>query len=516
MHLRGTAYRATAVATLAALPLGLTTAARAEPRPDAFATSIPVAAVERHLEAFQEIADAHGGTRASGTPGYAASRDYVAGLLRKAGYDVSVQPFEFPFYRENSTPTLERVSPKPKSYKPTLPDGSVVGDFATMVSSRSGDVTATVQGVDLLLPPPAKPRSTSGCEASDFSRFKPGNIALLQRGTCDFKVKAVNAQAAGASAVIIFNEGQSGRTDTLLGRITGADVTIPVVGADFALGKDLASPAGTVARIRTDTESEVRTTWNVLAESTAGDAGKVVMSGAHLDSVLAGPGINDNGSGSAALLEVALRMGESPVKNKTRFAWWGAEELGLLGSEHYVEALPRNERDRIRLYLNYDMAASPNHMLGIYDGDDSDKEGAPAGPPGSDAIEKTFERYFDARRVPHTGTDFSGRSDYGPFIKVGIPAGGLFTGAEGLKTAEEAKKFGGTAKAAYDACYHLACDTTANISPKALLLNTGAIAHATITYANATNLPGPQARSATRRITHKTVPPHPHDHHITH
>ncbi|MEW2352238.1 M28 family metallopeptidase [Spirillospora sp. NPDC029432] len=493
------AFRAVTTATVLALPLALASPAGADPdagRQQRVLDSIKAPNAVRHLEAFQKIADANGGTRASGTPGYAASRDYVANKLKAAGYNVSIQQFDFPFFQERSNAVLNQTAPDPKVYAPTPPDGSALGDFATMTYSGSGDVTAAVQGVDLTLPPSPEPSSSSGCETADFAGFTAGSIALMQRGSCDFEVKARNAMAAGAAGAIIFNEGQPGRTDAFVGTLNQPGVTIPVVGASFATGEDLASPAGTTVRLRTDTASEIRPTWNVLAESRKGDPGKTVMSGAHLDSVLAGPGINDNGSGSAALLEVAVQMGKLPPKNRLRFAWWGAEELGLLGAEHYVANLPQAERDKIALYLNYDMVASPNYMFGIYDGDDSDATGAPAGPPGSDEIEKTFEKYFDTLRLGHVGTDFTGRSDYGPFIAVGIPAGGLFTGAEGIKTEREAELFGGTAGQAYDPCYHQACDDLSNIDRRALTANMGAIAHSTLTYAYSRDLPGPATRTA--------------------
>ncbi|GAA3932636.1 aminopeptidase PaaP [Actinomadura viridis] len=508
-------FRTATAVTAIALPLSLTAPATADPDGGAqqrALDSIQAPNAMKHLRAFQAIAEANGGTRASGTPGYAASRDYVAGLLKKAGYNVTVQPFAFPFFRENSTAAMSQVSPEAKTYAPTPPDGSTLGDFATMTYSGSGDVTGTIQAVDLTLPPSPEPGSTSGCEASDFAGFTAGNIALVQRGTCDFEIKARNAQAAGASGVIIFNEGQPGRTATLQGTLNQPGVTIPTVGVSFAVGEDLASPAGTVVRLKTDTESETRTTWNVLAESKKGDPNKVVMGGAHLDGVLAGPGINDNGSGSAALLEVAVQMGKLTPRNKLRFAWWGAEELGLLGSEHYVANLSAAEQAKVALYLNYDMVASPNFAYKIYDGDDSDATGAPAGPPGSDEIEKTFAKYFDALRLGHVGTDFDGRSDYGPFIAVGIPSGGLFTGAEGVKTPEEAALFGGTAGEAYDPCYHQACDTLANINTTALNVNMGAMAHSALTYAFSKDLPGPDVRPTPTAARTAKASAHGHAH----
>ncbi|MFI9403735.1 M28 family metallopeptidase [Nocardia sp. NPDC052316] len=488
----------------AALPLvfslalaGSAFAEPAAPPEQQLASSMQAPNIKRHLQEFQRFATANGGTRASGTPGYDASRDYVATKLRGAGYQVSVQQFDFPFFRERSTAAMEQVSPEAKTYKPTPPGSSELGDFATLTYSGSGTANATVQAVDLTLPPTPEPSSTSGCEAQDFASFTAGNIALIQRGTCPFADKARNAQTAGASGVIIFNEGQPGRTDTFTGTLGGPGITVPVVGVSFAVGQDLASPANTVVRLKTDTESTMRQTHNVVAESKRGNADKVVMAGAHLDSVLAGPGINDNGSGSAGLLEVALRMAQLPPKNKVRFAWWGAEELGLLGSEHYVATLPEAERNKIRLYLNFDMIGSPNFAYKIYDGS--------AGPAGSAEIEKAFARYFDFLRLPHVSTPLDGRSDYGPFIAAGIPAGGLFTGAEGIKTPEEHQMFGGEAGKPYDACYHGACDTTSNINDKALAVNTGAIAYSVATFALSDNPPGgttPKAAAAQRGKVH--------------
>jgi len=306
---------------------------------------------------------------------------------------------------------------------------------------------------------------------------------LIQRGTCTFAVKALNAEAAGASAVIIFNQGNTpDREGLIIGTLGGTNVVaIPVVGASFANGEALAQP-GSTARVKIDTPQNI-TVYNVIAESPDGDPNNVVMAGAHLDSVAQGPGIQDNGSGSAALLEVAEQMHKVKPRNKLRFAWWGAEEAGLVGSTAYVNGLSPAEQDKIALYLNFDMIGSPNHVFFIYDGDDSDGVGEGPGPGGSAEIEKTFERFYTMRGLPFKGTDFSGRSDYGPFIAVGIPSGGLFTGAEGIKTADEAAMWGGTAGVAYDPCYHQACDTFANINLGAYDVNSDAVAYSVLQYA---------------------------------
>ena len=219
-----------------------------------------------------------------------------------------------------------------------------------------------------------------------------------------------------------------------------------------------------------------RTIVNLIADRPGGDEGAVLLTGAHLDSVGAGPGINDNGSGAAAVLEVALTAG--PSRRHLRFAWWGGEELGLLGSQAYVDALPAADRRAIAGYLNVDMVGSPNAGYFVYDGDDSDQRGSGPGPDGSTAIERALVTAFDRLGVPTEGTDFDGRSDYGPFIAVGIPAGGTFTGAEGVKTADQARTWGGTAGQPYDRCYHAPCDTTANVDPRALDRNADALAAA--------------------------------------
>ncbi|MEV0823002.1 M28 family metallopeptidase [Nonomuraea rubra] len=459
--------------------------------------------VKKHLRALQAIASAHGGTRVSGTPGFDASRDYVANKLRRAGYDVTIQPFEFTFDGYITPPVLKRTSGEQKTYT-----YGFFSDYVAMQDSPAGSVSGTLQAVDLVLPPgPAANSSSSGCEASDFAGFTAGNIALMQRGTCNFRIKVDNAIAAGASAAIVFNEGQQGRTEIDLNpTLGGPGVTIPSFFTSFEVGDELAATAGTTVQMNWDPIVETRTTYNVIAQSRKGDPDNVVMLGAHLDSVQEGPGINDNGSGSAGILEVALQLARTKPKNQLRFAFWGAEEFGLLGSEHYVNALTPEERARISLYLNFDMIASPNYTFGIYDGD-GDAFGT-AGPPGSDVIEEDFEKFFAGRGLPFTATAFTGRSDYGPFIAVGIPSGGLFTGAEVLKTEQEAAIFGGTAGVPLDPCYHSVCDTIRNINDRALDVNSDAIATLAGTYAFdtgtiGTTAPAPATRSAEA---------HPHRH----
>jgi Zn-dependent M28 family amino/carboxypeptidase len=471
------------IAILTALMVGAPTVAAADPPTSAACDArtnnnhqkllecVTLEGVREHQAALQAIADANDGTRLAGTPGYTESVEYVVERMTAAGYDVSLNPFPFVFV---PPAVLQQISPISATYE----TGAFTG-------TGYGTVTAAVTAVDIVLAPPRDP-VTSGCEAADFVGFPAGNIALIQRGTCAFADKALNAEAAGASAVIIFNQGNTPtREGVIIGTLGGADIVdIPVVGASFANGVALSEPGSTaLVEIGEPTDIVVN---NVIAESKTGDPNNVVMAGAHLDSVAAGPGINDNGSGSAAILETAEQMSKVKPRNKVRFAWWGAEEAGLVGSTAYVAGLSAEDQAKIAVYLNFDMVGSPNHVFFIYDGDDSDITGAGPGPDGSAQIERTFERFYQSRGLPFKGTDFSGRSDYGPFIAVGIPSGGLFTGAEGVKTPDEVALWGGTAGAQYDPCYHLACDTYDNVNLQALDVNADAIAYATLQYAMST------------------------------
>jgi len=426
--------------------------------------------VREHQAAFQTIADANNGIRTSGTPGFDASVAYAQQKFTDAGYNVTVQPFQFQTFISLSAPILEQVLPPPA--------GPI--ENSIMSYSGSGDVTAPVTA---LASPPTD--ATPGCEAADFAGFPVGNIALVSRGACTFAVKATNALSAGASGVVIYNNAPGVLNGTL-----GNDFTLnlPVTSITQVLGQQLAATPGLVLRLKTDTFRGIATTYNVFAESVGGNPNNVIMVGAHLDSVNAGPGIQDNGSGSAAILEVAEQMAKVKPRHKVRFALWGAEESGLVGSTYYVNNLSVVEKAKIVLYLNFDMIGSPNHVFFVYDGDDSDLVGAGAGPAGSAQIEDVFESYYTMNNLPFKGTDFSGRSDYGPFIAAGIPSGGLFTGAEGIKTSAEAAVWGGIAGQPYDPCYHLACDNLDNINLFALDVNSDAVAFATLKYAMNTSI----------------------------
>jgi Zn-dependent M28 family amino/carboxypeptidase len=226
----------------------------------------------------------------------------------------------------------------------------------------------------------------------------------------------------------------------------------------------------------------------VIADTGQGDPDRTMVYGAHLDSVIQGPGINDNGSGTATILEIAEQFAKRDIepRNRVRFAWWGAEELNLIGSTFYVSQLSPAQRAQHAANLNFDMVGSPNYVRFVYDGDNSKfpvGPGAAQGPDGSGLIEAVFVQYFKNQGLASEPTPFSGRSDYGPFIAQGIPAGGLFTGAEGLKTAAQAQTYGGTAGVAYDPCYHQACDTFANNNDTGLDEMSDAATHAAYTFA---------------------------------
>jgi len=388
--------------------------------------------VREHQAALQEIADANDdpfypGTRAAGTKGYADSVDYVAGLLEDAGYRVTLDPMEFEF---NFPAVLRQTAPVAATY----PSG-------VFSASGSGTVEGGVIPVDINLV--GDRASSSGCEPADFAGLDfsgAADIALIQRGTCNFGTKARNAQNAGAEAVVIFNQGNTPEREGL-----------------------------------------------IVADASSLDDGTVVMAGAHLDSVTEGPGINDDGSGTAALLETALMMAKVRPQNSMRFAFWAAEEPGLLGSTDYVTGLSQAERDRIGLYMNYDMIGSSNYIFMALDADESTfpADGVPI-PAGSTAIEDLFESYYTMVGEPYDDTAFDGRSDYQAFIDNDIPAGGLFTGAEVPKTEEQAIIWGGFTGEQFDPCYHEACDTLGNHDRRALEVNSDLVAFAQLTYAFST------------------------------
>jgi len=436
-------------------------------RPD---TAAPAGAF-RHLQALQDIAAANGGNRAAGTPGYDRSAEYMAERLKEVGYQVRFEEFEFPFFEERSPPVLVLGRPD-GSQEPAS-----AGVLRTLADSGSGDVTARLRTVNLQLGATPPAASASGCEPGDFQNFERGAVALIRRGTCQFQVKVDNAVAAGAVGVVIMNEGTDGRTDAFSGRLNRL-VTVPVVGVSYAFGNALGIAAeaggGTVVHLAVNAVSGKRPSRNVVAEtSTGGDAPWIVV-GAHLDSVPEGPGINDNGSGSAAVLEAALQIARQPSqgRGRVRFAFWGAEERGLVGSRHHVDALSEDERRRIALYINLDMVGSRNFVRYVQGPAPTDD--GPVRLARHELVAAFRERNLNIDE--RTGTRFG--SDDSSFSQKSIPTVGLYTGAGGSKSDAQAGEFGGTAGQPFDSCYHQACDTIANIDRDLLEQNTQALVRA--------------------------------------
>ncbi|MBN9698134.1 MAG: M20/M25/M40 family metallo-hydrolase [Zoogloea sp.] len=315
-----------------------------------------------------------------------------------------------------------------------------------------------------------QPSSATGCAATAFAGFPVGHIALLKRGDCTFSVKAQNAYLAGASGVVFYNNAEGELRIDLQEAFTP---NIPVVSISQQDGERLARTAGLQLRLTVQAVRGSIRTSNVIAELAGTSPGRVVMMGAHLDSVNAGPGINDNGSGVAALLESAAQLARSKPRNTVRIALWGAEELGNLGSKFHVGALSPAQKEALALYLNFDMIGSPNAGFFVYDGDGSGS--GFAGPQGSGEIESVLADDYRRRGVQPRGVDLRLSTDQLSFASAGIPVGGLFSGHDGIKSAQEAALWGGTSGTAYDACYHKACDVLANADTSAFRFNVPAV-----------------------------------------
>jgi Zn-dependent M28 family amino/carboxypeptidase len=460
--------------------------------------AVTVAGIREHLAAFDQIAkdNVYRGipTRATGTPGKAASEDYVVQKMTAAGFQVTKQPFDADIFFEEGPAAFEQVSPNAVTYQRY--DGQT-GVWYTADFSGDGNVTAPITVVDFAEPTTTASNSNAGCEASDFTGFPTGNIALIQRGTCDFGLKVENAKAAGASGVILFNEGTIGQDDrigVLIPTLAGYDASgVPVVGTDYATGRsllDLTAGGTATVTVHLTVDGFINAgvhTNNIIAETPGGRSDRVVVVGAHLDSVYEGPGVNDDGSGSATLLETAEEMHElgiNPV-NKVRFIFFSGEEQGLLGSDYYVSQLSKKQIKDISVMLDYDMLASPNYARLIYDGDGNEQ--GIAGPKGSGQIEKVFKSFWDSEGLAYETIPFDGRSDYDAFTQVGIPAGGIFAGAEDIKTPAQVALYGGTAGVAFDHCYHQLCDDITNINDLGLSEHSDAAVHAILTFAQTTS-----------------------------
>lgn len=458
-----TAIVASAALALTTGPGALATAEEGSDLPDELAESVNLDEMNRHLTAFQRIAHQEDGHRAAGTSGYERSADYVADSLEDAGFVVSRQEFPFTYFEtlaEDLSSAGEDYDINIMRFSESTPEGGVE---APTVAVPEGDAP--------------------GCDAGDYDGIDAeGKIALIQRGECEYAVKQQVAADEGALAAVVYNN----EDGELLGTLGDPDeARIPIGGITAEDGETLVAAEGEDATLDLRAITEERVTENVLAETRTGRTDNVVMAGAHLDSVIEGPGLSDNGSGSAGLLETALELGGEPdVNNAVRFAWWGAEESGLVGSTHYVQDLDFEEQLDIAMYLNFDMIGSPNGGYFVYDGD-GDEFGL-EGPEGSGAIEQAFVDRLNAQGNETAPTEISFRSDYAEFFTQGIPFGGLFTGAEGIKTEDEVDKWGGTAGEAYDPCYHQECDVLSNVDRQMLQENATALAFVTGSYAMTT------------------------------
>lgn len=435
-------------------------------RPE-FATAlqkqVTVEAMFAHLDKLQDIANANDGNRAVGTPGYQASVDYVADALRSKGFDVTTPEFSTRVF---------------KAEKPVLTVGGAD------VAANALEFSVGTPGVDgPLVAAPAD--ETPGCVPADYDGLPvQGSVILVDRGSCKFGDKAAIAARLGATALIVADNVDEEKMGGTLGEDN--QVQIPVVGISKADGARLRATPGPVS-LKLDAGTRTITARNVIAQTKTGSTQNVVMVGAHLDSVPAGPGINDNGSGVAAVLATAMALGSTPdVRNAVRFAFWGAEEIGLVGSRRYIESLNVDQLKDIALYLNFDMLGSPNPGYFTYDGDQSappGDRGAPRVPEGSPGIERTFVGYLKSQGKTAQDTSFDGRSDYDGFTLAGIPAGGLFSGAEENKTADQAQLWGGTADAPFDPNYHKATDTLDQVDRDAMRINGGGVPYAVGLYA---------------------------------
>jgi Zn-dependent M28 family amino/carboxypeptidase len=431
------------------------------------ASAVTVAGVYQHLVELQRIADRNGGCRASGTAGYEESVEYVVNRLLDADFEVSVPEFPITFAEtvaERLSVAGETVGITVMRYSPDTPIGGVTGPLAI----------ARGQGME--------PADFAG---SDFR----GAIALIQRGGGRLAAKQRLAAEAGAIGAVIYNN----NPEWLLGNLgSDADARIPTGGISQVDGQALLARAGAQVTLELRTATSPRTSRTVLAQTRTGRPDNVVMAGAHLDSVVDGPGINDAGTGCAALLETALQL--STVDNAVRFVWWGAEELGQIGSNHYVETLDPERLLDIALYLNFDMLASRNGGYFVFDGDD--------GPEGSAPIAALLENLLAAQGVRTERVPLRGGYDHMPFVEAGIPVGGLYTGATGIKSSTQAALWGGAAGLAYDPCYHSAIDDLTNVDSTMLANNTAAVARVIGAAASgAAGVPPRTRRAANRAAT---------------
>jgi Zn-dependent M28 family amino/carboxypeptidase len=436
------------------------------------AAKVTIDGVYVHLQKLDDIAKANRNSRAEGTPGYDASVDYVAGLLRDKGFDVT-------------TPEFERVAVDQPG-KPTL----TVAGRSFAVSQASPLVNTPAGGLSA---PTYRPVEAAGCAATDYGPVDvKGAFAVVDDTACSVVDKQNVATAKGAVGLLVVSvPGPDGPRAGLFTPGYYQQLTTPVAVIGTDVDAQLRRTSAPVALVL-DAKSELVKSRNVLAQTKTGAQHHVVVVGAHLDSAPSSPGINDDGTGVAAVLATALALGGAPsITNAVRFAFWGSEEAGLAGSTKYVESLGPDGRKDIALYLNFDAIGSPNAGYFTFDGDQSGTPNpsipAASVPAGSAGIERTLAGYLNLAGVRPADMPLAHASDYSPFLMAGIPIGGLTAGTNQRKTEVQARLWGGRAGQPFDPNYRTRLDDIDNVDRHALSITAPAVAFAVATYAQSTD-----------------------------
>ncbi|ULE34281.1 M28 family peptidase [Mycobacterium sp. IDR2000157661] len=440
-----------------------------------------------HLRRLQEIADANDGSRAEGTPGYDASVDYVAELLRDSGFDVQTPEFEVLDRSEGGNPALR------------------VGGRSFPAEQASLLITTPPGG---LAAPTLRPGKSPGCRTADYDgRSVKGAIAVVDDTGCSVVDKQNAAVSEGAVGVLVVNtRGTSGSPAGLFTPGYYRELTVPVgvinPDADAALRRTSAP-----VQLVLDSKPVMTKARNVIAQTQTGDTANLVVAGAHLDSVTRSPGINDDGTGVAALLETAAALGSEPqITNAVRFAFWASEENGHAGPSRYVHSLSLEDLADIALYLNFDMLGSPNAGYFTYDGDQTAQPNPEiplrSVPQGSAGLERTLAGYLNSAGVRPADMPLAKATDYYPFLTAGIPVGGLTAGASQRKTEVQERLWGGKAGVPFDPNYRTPRDRIDAVNRDALSVLGPAAAFAVGTYAQAVDgVNGVPPRDQRQRIS---------------
>ena len=404
--------------------------ARVNDTPEKLLQCIQQSSLWNHLAHFQKISDQHKGSdghgnRDTGTTGYKASVDYVAKLVRQAGYHVTIQQYQYSASKVTGVPLFGTPE---QSY-------ALTRDWLVAQLSGGGTLTASIQ--------PAG-GSGEGCFAGDFAEFVAGHIALLERGTCAYDARVANAEKAGAAAVILYRSGNASPFPVRLTR----PATIPVVSVSYTLGSELLrryTDANPAVHLDIHMRPTSGVDYNLIAESPLGDTNHVVVVDAHLDSIF-GAGMLDNASGSTTILEIALNMAKTPTHNQLRYIWFGGEELGLLGSAYYTTNLSSAERKRIAFDIDMDVTATPNFDMWIADPafalnvSQFPKNVVPQSKIGN----QFFRDFFTSIGVVSQSSTFGNSgTDSNSFALIGIPDSGILTRQDCCKAQSEVDIWGG-------------------------------------------------------------------------